>query len=99
MNKKNLIIIPFNLPWDWSADYQRQTCLTLHKNNLVIAYMHSHAHFILKKENYKYPKINNIIFISPKYIIPFRRYKNYFIYFRIFIFFFFEYKMGMCMHV
>jgi len=75
MNKKNLIIIPFNLPWDWSADYQRQTCLTLHKNNLVIAYMHAHAHFILKRENYKYPKINNIIFISPKYIIPFRRFQ------------------------
>ena len=75
MIKNHLIIMPFNLPWDWSADYQRQTCLVLNKENFIVAYMHQHAHFFLKRKIYKSPKVKNIHFFTPKYIIPFRRFE------------------------
>lgn len=66
--------MPFKLPWDHSADYQRQTCLVLHKQNLIVCYMYHDAQFFLKRKPQKsYTKIKNIIFYSPRYIIPFRR--------------------------
>jgi len=76
MKKNTLIIMPFTLPWDWSADFQRQTCLELAKRDLkVIAYMSDDAHFFLKKNIQKYQKIKNISFYIPKYYIPFRKFK------------------------
>ena len=74
MNKP-LIIIPFTLPWNWSADYQRQTILELSKRKFkIIAYMQDDAHFFLKRKKPKYPKVNNVTFYIPKYILPFRRF-------------------------
>lgn len=70
----NKIIIPFTLPWNWSADYQRQTCLELSKNHQVIAYMNDDSHFFLKKSPNQYPNIKNIHFYIPKYYLPFRRF-------------------------
>lgn len=67
--------MPFHLPWDHSADYQRQTCMVLNKQNLVVCYMHHNARYFLKrKPPKKYPIIKNIYFYSPRYIIPFRRF-------------------------
>ena len=35
--KKSLIIIPFNIPWNWSTDYTNQTAKILsQKGNIVI---------------------------------------------------------------
>lgn len=68
--------MPFNLPWDWSADYQKQTCLVLNRSNFIVAYMHRDAHFILKKKKIFYPKIKNIYFYCPRYILPFRRFRT-----------------------
>lgn len=73
MLKNKTIIIPFTIPFDWSADYQKQTCLQLAKKHKVICYMNDDAYFFLKKEK-KYPKIRNLTFYCPKYIIPFRRF-------------------------
>jgi glycosyltransferase involved in cell wall biosynthesis len=76
MKDKQLIIIPFMLPWDWSADYQRQTCLKMAKKHTVIAYMEKDAVFFLKallKKRIQYPKHRNIVFYQPLYIFPFRR--------------------------
>jgi len=68
--------MPFTLPWDWSADFQRQTCLELAKrNHKVIAYMSDDAHFFLKENKKKFPKIKNISFYIPKYYLPFKRIK------------------------
>lgn len=77
MTKNNTAIIPFLLPWDWSADYQRQTALELSKNHLVICYMHQENSFFLKKNNNtaKYPELKNIIFHIPKHKIPFKRFQ------------------------
>lgn len=36
-HRGQLIVIPFHLPWDRPADYQRQTCLELAKTNAVLA--------------------------------------------------------------
>jgi teichuronic acid biosynthesis glycosyltransferase TuaH len=74
--QKPLIIIPFTLPWDWSADYQRQTALELVRRDFkVVAYMSNHAHFFLNIPKNKYPSIKNVEFYFPKYYIPFRRFE------------------------
>ncbi len=76
MNKKTIIIIPFILPWDWSADYQRQTCLELAKTHNVIAYMQKDAIFVFKaliRGKKQYPIQKNITFYQPLYFLPFRR--------------------------
>lgn len=74
MFKDCLIIMPFQLPWEWSADYQRQTAQELSRSNLVIAYMQENAHFILKWRKFKYPRERNVIFFTPRYVLPFRRF-------------------------
>lgn len=76
MVKNKLIVVPFLLAWDWSADYQRQTCLVLAKANKVVAYMHKDSIFFIKaliKRKIAYPKIKNITFYTPLYFLPFRR--------------------------
>lgn len=74
--KLPVVIIPFSLPLDWSADYQKRTILELlHKNYSVVAYMSTKAHFFLKKNNESYPKIPGVTFYVPKYYIPLRRFQ------------------------
>ena len=71
-----LIIMPFYLPWDWSADYQRQTCFELSKHNMVIVYLHNDARFFLKsRPETTHKKIKNIFYYQPRYILPFRRFR------------------------
>lgn len=74
MLENYLIIMPIHLPWDWSADYQRQTAQVLSRNNLVVAYMQENAHFILKWKNFNYPHERNVVFFTPRFIVPFRRF-------------------------
>ncbi|OGJ37527.1 MAG: hypothetical protein A2383_00695 [Candidatus Pacebacteria bacterium RIFOXYB1_FULL_39_46] len=75
MFKKSLIIIPFQLPWNWSADYQMQTCLELAKNNLVVAYINADARFFLKPRPLNtFPSKANLLAYQPRYLIPFRRF-------------------------
>lgn len=78
MKTNGLIIVPFILPWDWSADYQRQTCFQLAKTNQVIAYMSNEAVFFLKDlffRRKKYKSCKNIFFYRPVYFVPFRRFE------------------------
>lgn len=76
MLKNHTIISPLSLPWNWSADYQRQTLMRLAKHNKVIIYDQNHAHFFLKKPTpsgsleSKLPK--NIFLYTPRYFLPFR---------------------------
>lgn len=79
---KTLIIIPFNLPWEWSTDYTNQTAFELgKKNNLVICYMWSEYfsfyEYIRKKRLPVFIKYNtkNIRLFYPIHWLPFRRYK------------------------
>ncbi len=77
--KPTIFIIPFILPWDRPADYQRQTCFELAGKHKVIAYMQKDAVFFLKAvfgtETYssKYLAYKNISFYRPLYLFPFRR--------------------------
>lgn len=77
--KRSIIyIVPFILPWDRPADYQRQTCFELAKRNQVVAYMQRDAVFILKvlfQNTTAYPSYNNIRFYRPLSLLPFRRFK------------------------
>lgn len=80
LNKnKNLIIIPLTKSdsWDWSADYIRQTVLTLAKFGYkVIVYLDSSATFLFKKSEGSFPHIKNVTFYYPKYPLPFKRFKT-----------------------
>lgn len=71
-----LIIMPVTLPWNRSADYQQQTAKVLRRQNLVVVYLQEEAHFILKRKRktVEHEHINNVIFFTPRYIIPFRRF-------------------------
>lgn len=74
--RNRLVVIPFSLPWDWSADYERQTAMTLAKKGYkVIVYLHRDSHFLLKGNQKKYPKIDNIYFYTPVYLIPLKRFQ------------------------
>lgn len=74
---KKLFIIPFELPWNWTADYQRQTIFELNKNNnKVLAYMNKDSYFFLKKRQKKnYPNIKNVDFYQPQNFILFQRFE------------------------
>lgn len=75
MLKNKLIISPLLLPWNWSADYQKQTLARLAKNNTIILYDQKDAHFFLKKPTRSQhpPLPKNISLYTPKYYLPFRR--------------------------
>lgn len=73
--KEAIIITPLHTPWDWSADYQKQTCLELAKNNKVIVYVQHQAHFFLKSApRVSFPQHHNVTFYIPKYYLPFRQF-------------------------
>lgn len=73
---REIFIIPFELPWNWSADYQKQTILELKKRKKnVIAYMNRDSFSLFKKiKKTNYPKIKNVNFFRPVNFIPFKRY-------------------------
>lgn len=78
---KSIVVIPFNLPWEWSTDYTNQTAFLLAQDNIVICYMWSEAssikEYLLKG---KFPRFfhkhsKNIYLIYPTLLIPFRRFR------------------------
>jgi len=76
LSKKRIFIIMLSTPWNWSADYIRQTAIFLSKNNKVILYDQTGSYFFIKKKKAKaYPQLHNIRFHRPKYYLPFRRLK------------------------
>lgn len=81
MIRNHLIVMPFNLPWEWSTDYTNQTAYILSKDNIVICYMWSESYSLKEyvKKN-KLPKIvkkhaKNLYLYYPIFIIPGRRFK------------------------
>ena len=76
MIKNKLIIIPLSSPWDWTADYLRQTAMVLAKENKVVIFDDYKAKFFLKKkvENDS-KKFKNIEFPQINYFLPFVRFK------------------------
>ncbi len=81
MTNNSLVVIPFNLPWEWSTDYTNQTAYELAKRgNTVICYMWSEKYSIreyirLKRELRVVNKIKKNLYVYyPILYIPFRRY-------------------------
>lgn len=81
MKKNHLIVIPFNIPWEWSTDYTNQTAFVLGQKNIVICYLWSDylsiKEYLIKK---KFPVLikrysKNIFLFYPILFIPFRRFK------------------------
>lgn len=79
MRKNKLIIIPFNLPWEWSTDYLNQTAYVLGRKNIVICYMQSDLLSIREYiERRKFPILlrkysKNIYQYYPIFFVPLRR--------------------------
>lgn len=74
MSNKPIVIIPFTLPWNHSADYQKQTALELERRgHQVIAYLAEEAKFFLKTNAKVNEKKSTISFYRPKFWLPFRR--------------------------
>lgn len=73
---KSVVLLPFSLPWDWSADYEKQTALKLAQRGYkVVVYLNTEASFFIKKNKSSFPSIKNLYFFKPKYILPFKRFK------------------------
>lgn len=82
MKAKDIIVIPFNVPWNWSTDYLNQTAFELaRQDNIVICYLWADAKSLKEfTVSGKYPKLikrhsKNIYLVNPTYFIPFRRFK------------------------
>ncbi len=80
LNGLRLIVAPFHLPWEWSADYANQTCYVLAKKDVVIAYLWADT-TTLKRSlvEKKLPTLlkkhsPNLYSYTPLYIFPFRRF-------------------------
>ena len=79
MIRNHLILIPFNLPWEWSTDYTNQTAYILSKENVVICYMWSESYSLKEyAQKLKLPRIvkkhsKNLYLYYPIFLIPFRR--------------------------
>lgn len=75
MIENKIIIIPIEGNFDHSADFLRQTAITLSKKNDVYIYDQINSNFFLNKnESVEYPKYKNIYFHQVKYFLPFRRF-------------------------
>ena len=75
MIKNKIIVIPIEGDFAHSADFLRQTALTLAKHNQVYIYDQINSYFFLKKKpNIKYPSVKNLYFHQTKYLLPGRRF-------------------------
>jgi len=81
--KNKLILIPFNFPKNWSADYITQTAFLLSKENKVIAFLWEDALSLreimmkkfFKKESFPFfRQEGNLYFLNPIHFIPFKRF-------------------------
>lgn len=71
---KHLVIIPIEGNFSHTADFLRQTALTLAKRNQVYIYDQVNSYFFLKKsKELHYPQHKNITFYQVKYWLPLRR--------------------------
>ena len=82
MKGKDIMVIPFNVPWNWSTDYTNQTAFELaKKGNIIVCYLWGDAKSLKEfAVSGKYPKLTakyskNIYLVNPIYFIPFRRFK------------------------
>lgn len=68
--------MPFTLPWSWSADFQKQTCLELLSRGYeIVCVMEDEAQSIFKPKKFFHEKIQGITFFQPVFILPFQRFK------------------------
>lgn len=75
-----LVVIPFDLPWEHTADYTHQTALELSKQNTVVCYMQKDAKSLREYFATPHPFLFwskhtvNMYIYYPLYIFPFRRF-------------------------
>ena len=85
MISNSLIVVPYNTPKCWQADYAQQTCKTLSINdNKVIVFLWADSKslkdiivdFFTTKNQFNFIKLeNNVTYFTPIHLIPFRRYR------------------------
>lgn len=75
-----VVIIPFHLPWNWPADFMKQTAERVSRENLVVCYLaHERCSFrdLMRLRAPRSPAqrvANNIWLIRPFFILPFERF-------------------------
>ncbi|MFZ2024768.1 MAG: glycosyltransferase [Microgenomates group bacterium] len=73
-----LIIIPFALPWNWSADYEKETAKQLAKKHTVVAFLVGEGFTLwqyIRAPRVLIQKINAHLYVyKPLYILPFQRF-------------------------
>lgn len=78
------IVIPLIHDWDWTADFQRQTGLTLAKNKNTIVALELHKKFIkfrrliFSRENPVKKRGKNLYLVTPFHPLPFERFEKIF---------------------
>lgn len=79
---KHFVVIPFNVPWNWSTDYLNQTAFELGKRgDIVLCYLHGDTRLFrdfinpFSKEKIFSKYSDNIYLLKPVYYLPFRRFK------------------------
>ena len=80
---KGIVVIPFNVPWNWSTDYLSQTAFELEKRGYVVACFLWCDTFLFKDflKLKKFPNLiskysNNIYLIYPVNFLPLIRFKR-----------------------
>jgi hypothetical protein len=77
-NKQLLFVLPFGLPFDWSADYEQQTAKYLALNNVVIMFLVGEGINIFKymfRRSPLFVRQSKLCYIfRPLYILPFQRF-------------------------
>ena len=85
MITNTLILVPFNNPLDWPADYLLQTCSTLSSHgNRVFAFLWEDARslreilslLVFRKRRFRLlHRKDNVLFFTPIHFLPFRRFR------------------------
>ncbi len=73
LDTNTVIIMPLIHSWNTIADYQKQTATLLSQKNTVIVAPLSTGEFFLKRVT-RYTKKNGVIFHTPIYLLPFKRF-------------------------
>ncbi len=75
---KHLIVMPFAFPWNWSADYEKETAQQLAKKHIVVAFLVGEGftlwQFFLQPHKLIESVNDRLYLYRPLYLLPFQRF-------------------------
>jgi hypothetical protein len=76
VNAPAIIIMPFGLPWDWPADYERKTAEYLSRTNTVVAFLIAEGISLTRLLTNRIPLVTRsgpLYVFRPVYVLPLQR--------------------------